>query len=384
MILFTSDIVDPTSRRDGHKRESENGQKEIICAFGTDIDSVAGWIGSYGGGDSPSDIQRGIFASEVGNIRLLQPVQEVRSARPRFFIPGHSIETFPDQVKRIVDEGHEIGAHGYLAREPDRDDADAGRGGAGEMHRPDRKGLRQEAARLRRAVVGDVGSTAALLQKYGFNYDHSQGYRDFQPFYARVGDTWNVIDYSKKAEEWMHPLKHGKEIDLVEIGANWYVDDLPPMMFMKKAPNSHGFVNPRDIEELWQRRSSTGSIARWTTRCSPSPSIPTSAGRPQVLLMLERLIEHINGHDGVKWMTFEEIADGFPQALPVRAAASGRKSSEDRTTARRAAVASPLATERRTVCAQAADSRRRPATGPRPARRARRTGCAPASAAPRC
>ena len=37
--------------------------KKILCAFGTDIDSVAGWIGSYGGGDSPSDIQRGIFAT---------------------------------------------------------------------------------------------------------------------------------------------------------------------------------------------------------------------------------------------------------------------------------------------------------------------------------
>ncbi len=24
------------------------------------------------------------------------------------------------------------------------------------------------------------------------------------------------------------------------------------MMFIKKAPNSHGFVNPRDIEEMWR------------------------------------------------------------------------------------------------------------------------------------
>ena len=24
------------------------------------------------------------------------------------------------------------------------------------------------------------------------------------------------------------------------------------MMFIKTAPNSHGFVNPRDIEELWR------------------------------------------------------------------------------------------------------------------------------------
>ena len=46
-------------------------KKEILCAFGTDIDSVAGWIGSYGGGDSPSDIQRGIFATEVGVPRLV-------------------------------------------------------------------------------------------------------------------------------------------------------------------------------------------------------------------------------------------------------------------------------------------------------------------------
>ena len=47
-------------------------------------------------------------------------------------------------------------------------------------------------------------------------------------------------------------MKHGKEIDLVDIAANWYVDDLPPMMFMKAAPNSHGFVSPRDIEILWR------------------------------------------------------------------------------------------------------------------------------------
>ena len=75
----------------------------------------------------------------------------------------------------------------------------------------------------------------------------------------------------------MHPLKHGKEIDLVEIGANWYVDDLPPMMFMKKAPNSHGFVNPRDIEELWRDAVRLGLSRDGLRACSPSPSIPTSA-----------------------------------------------------------------------------------------------------------
>ena len=38
--------------------QGERGMaKEIVCAFGTDIDSVAGWIGSYGGA-----IRRPIFS----------------------------------------------------------------------------------------------------------------------------------------------------------------------------------------------------------------------------------------------------------------------------------------------------------------------------------
>ena len=91
--------------------------KEIFCAFGTDIDSVAGWIGSYGGADSPSDIQRGIFAGEVGVPRLLRLFKK-HNLRTSFFIPGHSLETFPHQCQQIVDEGHEIGAHGYTHENP--------------------------------------------------------------------------------------------------------------------------------------------------------------------------------------------------------------------------------------------------------------------------
>src|SRR5712692_5466234 len=46
--------------------------KEILCAIGVDVDAVAGWLGSYGGEDSPSDIQRGMFSGEVGTPRLLK------------------------------------------------------------------------------------------------------------------------------------------------------------------------------------------------------------------------------------------------------------------------------------------------------------------------
>jgi peptidoglycan-N-acetylglucosamine deacetylase len=46
--------------------------KEIFCSIGIDIDALAGWLGSYGGEDSPDDISRGMFSGEVGTPRLLK------------------------------------------------------------------------------------------------------------------------------------------------------------------------------------------------------------------------------------------------------------------------------------------------------------------------
>jgi peptidoglycan/xylan/chitin deacetylase (PgdA/CDA1 family) len=43
---------------------------------------------------------------------------------------------------------------------------------------------------------------------------------------------------------------------------------------------------------------------------------PDVSGKAQVLLMHERIIEHINKHDGVRWATFDEIADDFATRSP--------------------------------------------------------------------
>src|SRR5215211_6329409 len=84
-------------------------EKEIFCAIGIDIDAVAGWLGSYGGEDSPDDISRGMFSGEVGTPRLLKLFDKY-DLRTTWFIPGHSIETFPDQTKMVVDAGHRSAA----------------------------------------------------------------------------------------------------------------------------------------------------------------------------------------------------------------------------------------------------------------------------------
>jgi peptidoglycan/xylan/chitin deacetylase (PgdA/CDA1 family) len=45
---------------------------------------------------------------------------------------------------------------------------------------------------------------------------------------------------------------------------------------------------------------------------------PDVSGRPQVLLMLERLIEYISGHPGVRWCTMEEMAEEYRRRHPFK------------------------------------------------------------------
>ncbi|MBA2810151.1 polysaccharide deacetylase [Streptomyces sp. KM273126] len=288
--------------------------KDIRVAFGVDVDAVAGWLGSYGGEDSPCDISRGLFAGEVGVERILR-LFERRDLRTTWFIPGHSIETFPDQTRMVVDAGHEIGIHGYSHENPIA------------MTRAQESAVLDRGIDLVEQVSGRRPTgyvapwwefspvTNELLLERGIKYDHSLMHNDFSPYYVRVGDRWTKIDYSLPAEQWMKPLVRGEETGLVEIPANWYLDDLPPMMFVKASANSHGFVNPRDLEQMW--RDQFDWVYREMDYGVFTMTIhPDVSGRPQNLLMLERLIDHIGGHEGVTWSTFDEIADDFIARTP--------------------------------------------------------------------
>jgi peptidoglycan/xylan/chitin deacetylase (PgdA/CDA1 family) len=88
-----------------------------LVSISVDIDAVAGWLGSYGGQDSTSDISRGIFAGTIGVRRLLKLFAK-HNIITTWFIPGHSLESFPEECGMIRDAGHEIGLHGYSHENP--------------------------------------------------------------------------------------------------------------------------------------------------------------------------------------------------------------------------------------------------------------------------
>jgi peptidoglycan/xylan/chitin deacetylase (PgdA/CDA1 family) len=108
----------------------------------------------------------------------------------------------------------------------------------------------------------------------------------------------------------MKPLTKGQDTGLVEIPGSWYIDDLPPMMFIKNSANSHGWVNPRDVEQIWMDHFDY-FYREYDEFVFPMTIHPDVSGRPHVVLMHERIIEHINKHEGVEWVTMEQMADDF-------------------------------------------------------------------------
>ncbi|KAG5657816.1 hypothetical protein KAF25_007849 [Fusarium avenaceum] len=288
--------------------------KRILCSFGVDVDAVAGWLGSYGGEDSPSDISRGLFAGTHGVRRMLKLFDKY-NIKTTWFIPGHSLETFPEECAMVRDAGHEIGLHGYSHENPSDMTLEQQRDVLEKTH----KMLTDFCGKPPRGSVAPWWETSKegvdLMLSYGIEYDHSMSHDDCHMYWLRTNDSWTKIDYTQKAETWMKPLVKGKDTGLVEIPANCMFTPLPPMMFVKNSPNSHGWVNSRDVEDLWRDHfdyfyreyaDDPDEICVFPITCHPDVS-----GRPHVLLMHERLIEYINKHEGVEWVTMEQMCDEF-------------------------------------------------------------------------
>ncbi|KAF8202561.1 glycoside hydrolase/deacetylase [Pholiota molesta] len=284
--------------------------KRVLIGFGVDVDAVAGWLGSYGGEDSPLDISRGMYAGEVGVPRLLKLFNKYK-IQTTWFIPGHSLETFPEEMKMVRDAGHEIGLHGYSHENPTA------------MTPEQQKDVLEYTYKLLTEFnygippKGNVApwwetskeGTMMLLEK-GIEYDHSSMAHDSQAYYMRDADSWTRIDYDAEAATWMKPLVRGNETGLVCIPANWYLEDMTPMMFMKASPNSHGWVDTRVVEQLWKDTFSY-CYREEEEFIFPLSIHPDVSGRPHVLLMLERFIEWVNTHENVHWVPMVEMAREF-------------------------------------------------------------------------
>lgn len=283
-------------------------EKNIKVCYGIDVDCVAGWLGSYGGEDSPCDISRGVFAGKVGIPRLID-LFERYGIKTTWFACGHSVETFPEEMKKVVEAGHEIALHGYshenpLAMTPEQEEKIL-------LHCIDiltkLSGKKPVGYRAPWWEFSKV--TNDLLVKHGIKYDSSLMHDEFHPYFVRTGDKWYPIRYDQDPETWMKPMEFGKETALVEVPCSWYLDDLPPQMFIKANANSMGWVSPDVIFELWKNQFDF--LYEEGEGVFPITIHPDVSGRPQGILMHRKLIEYMRSKPGVEFINYSQACDMF-------------------------------------------------------------------------
>lgn len=273
----------------------------LSCALTFDFDAMSVWLGSYKA-RNPSMISRGEFGA-IAVPRILDLLK--KHAMPATFcIPGHTALAYPDLVKRIRDEGHEIAHHGWVHENPaDFDEA-------GERSNID-KGLEalHRAAGVRpkgyRSPSWDFSErTIQILLDYGFSYDSSLMGADFTPYYARVDDRFDDKT----------PYHFGPNVDLVELPVTWVLDDFPHFEFVDK--DTYGLSAPSKVEEIWTdefdyaHRHVPDGLFSITMH-------PQVIGRGHRMMMLDRLIETFKSRDGVTFSTMGGYADRWRAANPL-------------------------------------------------------------------
>jgi peptidoglycan/xylan/chitin deacetylase (PgdA/CDA1 family) len=136
-------------------------------------------------------------------------------------------------------------------------------------------------------------------------------HHDSQLYYVpHFPEQITTTDTTRPAADWMVPLGKLIPSKIVEVPANWHLDDWPP--FQLEDGPSHGYVDPHVIERLWKDQFDY-LYAEYDTFVFPISLHPQVSGKPQVMLLHQRLIDYLNSHEGVEWCTFADMVDEFKQ-----------------------------------------------------------------------
>ena len=168
--------------------------KSTVC-LSFDFDALSVWFGHDR--VTPAMLHRGEFGARVGVPRILRFLRE-RELPATFFVPGHTVESFPEESAAILEGGHEIAHHSYAHVDPSYQSRDDERA---DMERAWKalEGLGVQPLGFRSPSADFSDSTLELIEEFGFLYDSSLTSDDYRPFHPRIGDR---VSASGPARAW--------------------------------------------------------------------------------------------------------------------------------------------------------------------------------------
>jgi peptidoglycan/xylan/chitin deacetylase (PgdA/CDA1 family) len=248
---------------------------ESVVCLSFDFDALSVWFGLPR--TTPAMLNRGEYGARVGVPRILS-LLERHGIRATFFVPGHTVESFPVETEAILERGHELAHHSYAHVDPSGQSPDDERA---DMERAltvlESVGVRPLGYRSPSADLSDV--TLELVEEHGFVYDSSLMTDDFRAFHPRIGD--------RVARD--EPLVRGRESSLWELPMCFELDDWPHFQFNFDPPR-HGLAAPSGVLEIWQGELEwmDANVEGGVLTVCMHPQV---IGRAHRIAMLDRFIE---------------------------------------------------------------------------------------------
>jgi peptidoglycan/xylan/chitin deacetylase (PgdA/CDA1 family) len=264
--------------------------RSTVC-LSFDFDALSVWL-AYDR-VTPAMLYRGEYGARVGVPRILDFLRE-RELDATFFVPGHTVESFPDEVDAIVQAGHEIAHHSYAHIDPSL-----------QTPEEERADMERALAVLERIGVTPLGfrapsadlseATLPLVEEHGFLYDSSLMADDYRPFHPRIGDQ---VARGK-------PLVRGRESTVWELPLSFELDDWVHFQF-NFDPYRKGGATPSDVLEIWQAELDwmDANVDDGILTVTMHPQV---IGRGHRMAMLDAFVQRGREH-GVRFARMGDVA----------------------------------------------------------------------------
>jgi peptidoglycan-N-acetylglucosamine deacetylase len=254
------------------------GGARCAVAFSFDSDHETNELRD--GGQSIGRLSQGEYGARQGVPRILEILGRA-GVKASFFVPAVTALLYPDEQRRVIAEGHEIGIHGWIHERNSELPAEAER----ELQMRSADALEKICGRrpvgIRTPSWDFSPHTLAITKEMGLLYDSSL--------------MADVDCYELEMD--------GKASGVIELPVEWIRDDAV-YFNMNRFAALRPYTAPADVYDIFRREFDAayreGGIFQLTMH-------PHVTGYRSRIWILEELIRHIRGHERVWFATHAEI-----------------------------------------------------------------------------
>ncbi len=251
------------------------------CAVALSFDSDHESNELRDGGESIGRMSQGQYGNRVGIPRILKTLSD-NDIKATFFVPAVVGLLYPDEQRRVIAEGHEIGLHGWIhelnTKVPPENERDLHFRAADTLEKI--TGVRPVGMRTPSWDFSSV--TLKIQRELGLLYDSSLMADD---------DPYEIVE-------------DGEPTGIVELPVEWIRDDAV-YFNMNRFTALRPYMAPSGVLDIFRREFDRAYEEGGLFLLTMHPHV---IGYRSRISILEELIRHIRSHDDVWFATHADIA----------------------------------------------------------------------------